>query len=643
MKRRLMLALGIVATAVIAEGTAAYGAVKLPTQTRSLENMLRYDYAVDYDFGGDLSEAIPGLTDVDFDKDGKTDTVELSYDKEGNTICTVKFSKKDSISFEMPGRFPEWSCMVTYGDIYGDGINEILINGYTAGTGGYFIASSNILSQNEDGAWSEEDLSQESSYDLRDVVLTEKGVAWLFDKGEKLGATLTHKYFAEEVIVNPDYINDDADEDADEDAEQETPEEIAARIWPVDYAYGTKDISTQKISYESIAYYYGLDNGFEGDLGDIYDEYKNVDLDGDRKTDHILISKASDYDYEVTVKLGSGAELKTGESGYMGEPAVMVEHEDIDNDKKDEILIKIYAFSTAGPRITTSYLADMDSSKKWKLTEIDPYSVNEDIADLKATKDGIIALISEGMKDGAKNFYNYKAGSMKVAGGKLTFGTLTNELAQEMWPIDYNKTWENVDIYEGYFDKMYGEHLVDYDFEGDLAELFPELVNMDFNGDGETDTVSFSADDKKNTGIMTFVFSGEEEETVEIKDLDRAPNWGTVIKYGDVDHDFENEILVSGFVDGTGGYGITQAYILDYSKKNGWKVVKAYKYDVNNKLTDVKFTSTGIAFLYNMGEKNGAEMQNDYVGSIAELVNGSVKFESKKSAETANKIWYTTK
>ncbi len=164
---------------------------------------------------------------------------------------------------------------------------------------------------------------------------------------------------------------------------------------------------------------------FEGDIGDVIPEYKNVDLDGDGKPDPIK-RKGTRY----SIKFSDGGTLKTHDfSDYPNETQV-IEFADLSEDGVDEILIAHYTDGTGGPSVwDTALYSRIDG--KWtafpivdeegyinckELTEhieartgekYDPWGLR--IAGIQLTDSAVEMLLDYGYKEGPGQVFDYEA------------------------------------------------------------------------------------------------------------------------------------------------------------------------------------------------------------------------------------------
>ncbi len=203
-----------------------------------------------------------------------------------------------------------------------------------------------------------------------------------------------------------------------------------------------------------------LDDGknfeYEGDIGDVIPEYKDVDLNGDGKPD-VINRKGQKYIFEFS----DGSSFETGEySNYRGE-GELIEFADITGDNIDEILISHYVFSTAGPIVADSHVYSYFDGN-WKQISIIPEDEKLSCAGLEAfiaekqkseypggyirfvsvvlTEDSIALLVDYGMKDGADQAFMYEAYSMSIFadGGEpeLRMDSKRSEDELKNWPYD---------------------------------------------------------------------------------------------------------------------------------------------------------------------------------------------------------------
>ncbi|MCR5733020.1 MAG: hypothetical protein K6G22_00305 [Lachnospiraceae bacterium] len=90
---------------------------------------------------------------------------------------------------------------------------------------------------------------------------------------------------------------------------------------------------------------------YEGDIGNVIPEYKNVDLDGDGEYD-VIKRKGTKY----TIKFSDGGTLRTDEFTRNPNEGEVIEFADMNEDNVDEILIAHYTDGTAGPTVWDTYI-----------------------------------------------------------------------------------------------------------------------------------------------------------------------------------------------------------------------------------------------------------------------------------------------
>ncbi len=170
----------------------------------------------------------------------------------------------------------------------------------------------------------------------------------------------------------------------------------------------------------------GKYSDYQGDIGEIIEAYKNVDLNGDGKSDKINRS-GKGYEFEFS----DGTGFKTGDYSASPNEGEIIEFIDMNEDNVDEILIAHYTFGTGGPGIwDTAMYSYVDGN--WKAFPIidrdgkvysfelieyisertgKPYedgSVRFASVSIDEAGNGIDLLVDFGHKDGPSQVYDYE-------------------------------------------------------------------------------------------------------------------------------------------------------------------------------------------------------------------------------------------
>ena len=99
---------------------------------------------------------------------------------------------------------------------------------------------------------------------------------------------------------------------------------------------------------------------YEGDIGDVIPEYKDVDLDGDHKPDAIL-REGKHY----VIEFSKGGRIETGDYSSSPNEGEIIEFEDMACRNAAEILIAHYTFGTGGPVVWDTNIYS-NASGEWK-------------------------------------------------------------------------------------------------------------------------------------------------------------------------------------------------------------------------------------------------------------------------------------
>ena len=160
--------------------------------------------------------------------------------------------------------------------------------------------------------------------------------------------------------------------------------------------------------------------GYEGDIGDIIPEYKDIDLDGDRKTD-VIRREGAHYVIECT----SAGSFETHDFSTSPNEGEIIEFEDTVCRNIDEILVAHYTFGTGGPVVWDTSVYSYQKGKWNEYPLIDDNGINskdlqiyiakrtganyEPGAVRVAAADMTTLLLDFGHKDGPDQTYDYEA------------------------------------------------------------------------------------------------------------------------------------------------------------------------------------------------------------------------------------------
>lgn len=122
---------------------------------------------------------------------------------------------------------------------------------------------------------------------------------------------------------------------------------------------------------------YGNNSLFEGDIGDIVPEYKDIDLDGDGRFDTInKVVEEKDGTpqnyYIIDFYYGRKLEIRNEMDGFSAAPneGEVFEFYDIDNDGSDEILATHYTIGTGGSTAWNTAMYTSNEFGEWKMIPI---------------------------------------------------------------------------------------------------------------------------------------------------------------------------------------------------------------------------------------------------------------------------------
>ena len=160
---------------------------------------------------------------------------------------------------------------------------------------------------------------------------------------------------------------------------------------------------------------------YEGDIGEIIPEYKDVDLDGDRKAD-VIKREGKHY----VIECSSAGTFETNDFSSSPNEGEIIEFEDMACRNIDEILIAHYTFGTGGPVVwdTAIYSYQKGKWKKYPLVDEDNNINSQELRDYIAKRTGkkyepelisvrsadmTTLLLDFGHKDGPEQVNDYEA------------------------------------------------------------------------------------------------------------------------------------------------------------------------------------------------------------------------------------------
>ena len=211
---------------------------------------------------------------------------------------------------------------------------------------------------------------------------------------------------------------------------------------------------------------------FEGDIGDIIPEYRDVDLNGDRLPDNI---KREGHHY--VIEISDGSTFKTDDYSASPNEGEVIEFADLACRNVDEILITHYTFGTAGPTVWDTSVYS-NASGEWKAYPV-------------VDKDGVINSEELQEKIELRTGKDYGADSVRIAGAGLD-GSSVNLLLDfgkkegGLQEVDYEAAdlymWfspEHISEWDGFsfydFSKTVLVNTWPYEVCGTEIEITPEL------------------------------------------------------------------------------------------------------------------------------------------------------------------------
>ena len=160
---------------------------------------------------------------------------------------------------------------------------------------------------------------------------------------------------------------------------------------------------------------------YEGDIGDIIPEYKDVDLDGDRKSD-VIKREGRHY----VIECSSAGTFETNDFSSSPNEGEIIEFEDMTCRNIDEILIAHYTFGTGGPVVwdTAVYSYQKGKWNKYPLVDEDDNIISQELREYITKRTGTkyephlaevrsadmtTLLLDFGHKDGPDQTHDYEA------------------------------------------------------------------------------------------------------------------------------------------------------------------------------------------------------------------------------------------
>ena len=200
--------------------------------------------------------------------------------------------------------------------------------------------------------------------------------------------------------------------------------------------------------------------GYEGDIGDIIPQYKDIDLDGDRKTD-VIRREGAHY----VIECSSAGSFETDDFSASPNEGEIFEFEDTACRNIDEIMIAHYTFGTGGPVVWDTAVWSYQKGK-WKAYPIiDDKGINSgDLRDYIEKRTG----------------NKYEPGSVTVSAADMT--TLLLNFGYKDGP-DQVTDYEAVNLYKSFMPDYFDER-GDYSFsEGSGMYLILNYWPLEISGE----------------------------------------------------------------------------------------------------------------------------------------------------------------
>lgn len=303
------------------------------------------------DYSGELGDLFPELKGIDIDCDGLEDKILRTSQGDTGTL-EIQFGNGKEISYTGLTSWADMYEAVTFCDVDGDGLNEILNNIWWGSTGGGYIEEVTLYDQKTDGSWDKVELytdindildeskvlqvadadiskffklrmTDESYYSnvLRDVRISSDGIFYIYDFGMKNHAAMNMDLFAVQFkLIDGQPVL------------KNVSREKIADIWSENYEdsdYQVKDFIQFDGILDGTIPMYTVD-GEEHYISD-YDEvtsngvkYEYCDIDNDYNRE-LLISL---YGCEVYIAKWNGSEIESQFVGYSGGSSALVTAED---------------------------------------------------------------------------------------------------------------------------------------------------------------------------------------------------------------------------------------------------------------------------------------------------------------------------
>lgn len=257
------------------------------------------------------------------------------------------------------------------------------------------------------------------------------------------------KVLEDEAMADADILLEEEDEKAEEASEDETVK-----------AVGKGAITEVPTIYESIwdrSFEHMVGTEFTGDLGGLFEELKDIDIDGDGLTDIVWFTVDTESDTPssgIEVRFGNGDSVEAGGMESAFNEDIIVTFRDIDANGANEILVVSYIESTGGPVATDIFLIRLENEDwvSYSLWDYDNgfiYMHDEEnrindfigeeyyiVRDAELTENGVAILCDLGMKDGPTQYLDYFGVAGVLLEDKVEVVEVGKEVAEEYWPVD---------------------------------------------------------------------------------------------------------------------------------------------------------------------------------------------------------------
>lgn len=219
------------------------------------------------------------------------------------------------------------------------------------------------------------------------------------------------------------------------------------------------EIKTRRMSLEDMLYAYEALYEYQGDMGELFDEYKNIVLSKEWKDCHLerFIDKENQSLCYYRLTSDNQIILETPQIERFPNSIERFSFIDVDYDQCDEILMNSYTESTGGFVVTESFLFDMNDDGTFQMTELvkdgttdkqnllKPAETLENeaasfsefytVRDVSMKQNVVDFLVDFGYKDGADQSVTYYGLRVFMNDEEMRY-FLSRNLAEITWPFD---------------------------------------------------------------------------------------------------------------------------------------------------------------------------------------------------------------